>query len=117
MDASQGNVGQPVSTCECGQPLADYHEAFTRGLCAQCHATWATDNAPWLSPGIYATVADLSWDLSYPKDANMAVRVQVTGEVATKLLGATDCGPKAFIVGQVHWLRQLCSEALRLDRE
>lgn len=23
-------------TCECGQPLADFHDAFTRGLCATC---------------------------------------------------------------------------------
>lgn len=26
-------------TCECGQPLADFHDAFTRGLCADCYRT------------------------------------------------------------------------------
>lgn len=109
-------------TCECGQPLADFHDAFTRGLCAKCYGSWAADNAPWLSPGTYTTVTDLSWDLSHLTDESMTIRVEVTREVALKLtdpgdIALADDGAKAFVVCQVHWLRHLVNEALRLDRE
>ncbi len=42
MGAAQGNVDQPVSTCECGQPLADFPAAFTRGMCVDCYVKAAT---------------------------------------------------------------------------